>query len=51
MHLPIIKGGSRYKKSTTYFGGINMLQDYSEGELCEFKLPRHNPKTKKRNSI
>lgn len=35
MHLPIIKGGSRYKKSTTYFGGINMLQDYSEGELCE----------------
>ena len=35
MHLPAIKGGSRYKKSTTYFGGINMLQDYSEGELCE----------------
>ena len=35
MHLPIIKGGSRYKKSTSYFGGINMLQDYSEGELCE----------------
>lgn len=35
MHLPIIKGGSRYKKSTTYFGGINMLQDFSEGELCE----------------
>lgn len=35
MRLPIIKGGNRYRKSTAFFRGINMLQNYSEGELCD----------------
>ena len=33
MHLPIIKKENRYKRSVLSFGGINLTQDFQEGEL------------------
>lgn len=35
MRLPFIQGRNRYSKTTIAFGGLNMKQSYSEGELCD----------------
>ena len=35
MHLPIIKKQNRYKKSIISFGGLNLTQDYSIGEMSQ----------------
>ena len=35
MHLPILKKENRYRRSIVAFGGINLTEHFSEGELRE----------------
>ncbi len=35
MHLPIVKKENRYKRSIITFGGLNLTQNYSVGEMCD----------------